>query len=577
MKNKESELRVCALDELRNKGCVVAEGPVPIAVFYEDGALYAIDNRCPHMGFPLHRGTVDNGILTCHWHHARFDARSGCTFDLFADDVASYPVEERDGVVYVQAEGAQTDPIEAGRKRLLEGMQQNIRLVVAKAVVKLVNAGVEHDDIVRQGALFGVQHRRAGWGPGLTILTAMANVCDHLDPAQRIAPLYHGLLQVANDSAGQPPKFPLQPLGSGAVEWTSLKEWFRDMVEVRSVDGAERCLLTAIERRATPAELTDMMLSAATDHFYLDGGHVVDFINKAFELLDRIGWAHAGEVLPSLVRMLCQAQRSEEQNAWRNPFDLVEALRGVFAELPALLAEGADKQWNGPAGLNEVLLADDPTATIAALRQALLDGARPVELARAVAYAAALRVARFHVQNEFADWIAVLHTFTYSNALHQLLKRAESDELVRGVFHGAIRVYLDRFLNIPPARLPKGQGKLVDGAFHDEYLQLLNNQQQVDEAGRRVYAFLAGGGAFETLFATLAESLVREDGEFHSFQMLEAALRQIGDEHAEEEKRLIAVAAARYLAAHAPTQRQLLQTLRIALRLHRGEPVYEAE
>jgi hypothetical protein len=36
------------------------------------------------------------------------------------------------------------------------------------------------------------------------------------------------------------------------------------------------------------------------------------------------------------------------------------------------------------------------------------------------------------------------------------------------------------------------------------------------------------------------------------------------------------VAAARYLAAHAPTQRQLLQTLGIALRLHRGEPVYEA-
>lgn len=41
-------------------------------------------------------------------------------------------------------------------------------------------------------------------------------------------------------------------------------------------------------------------------------------------------------------------------------------------------------------------------------------------------YAAALRVTRFHVQNEFPDWIGVLHTFSYSNALHQLLKRTES-------------------------------------------------------------------------------------------------------------------------------------------------------
>jgi hypothetical protein len=30
--------------------------------------VFALDNRCPHMGFPLDRGTVEDGILTCHWH-----------------------------------------------------------------------------------------------------------------------------------------------------------------------------------------------------------------------------------------------------------------------------------------------------------------------------------------------------------------------------------------------------------------------------------------------------------------------------------------------------------------------------
>ena len=38
-------------------------------------------------GFPLDRGSVEDGILTCHWHHARFELASGCTFDLWADDV----------------------------------------------------------------------------------------------------------------------------------------------------------------------------------------------------------------------------------------------------------------------------------------------------------------------------------------------------------------------------------------------------------------------------------------------------------------------------------------------------------
>ena len=47
------------------------------------------------MGFPLDRGTCRDGILTCHWHAARFDLRTGGTFDQFADDVQVFPVQVR--------------------------------------------------------------------------------------------------------------------------------------------------------------------------------------------------------------------------------------------------------------------------------------------------------------------------------------------------------------------------------------------------------------------------------------------------------------------------------------------------
>ena len=71
--------------------------------------------------------------------------------------------------------------------------------------------------------------------------------------------------------------------------------------------GRKRCLLTAVQKGMSGADIADMIVTAATDHFYLDGGHVVDFINKAFELLDRIGWDHADRILPSLVNRLCTA------------------------------------------------------------------------------------------------------------------------------------------------------------------------------------------------------------------------------------------------------------------------------
>ena len=90
-------IRAGSLEELKAKGRLVVRGPHrPILIVHDRGRVFALDNRCPHMGFPLDRGSVEDGILTCHWHHARFDLASGCTFDLWADDVPTCPVEVRE-------------------------------------------------------------------------------------------------------------------------------------------------------------------------------------------------------------------------------------------------------------------------------------------------------------------------------------------------------------------------------------------------------------------------------------------------------------------------------------------------
>ena len=80
-------VRAGSIEELKAKRHLTVRGPHrPILVVYANERVFAFDNRCPHMGFPLDRGSVEDGILTCHWHHARFDLCSGCAFDLWADD-----------------------------------------------------------------------------------------------------------------------------------------------------------------------------------------------------------------------------------------------------------------------------------------------------------------------------------------------------------------------------------------------------------------------------------------------------------------------------------------------------------
>ena len=124
-------VRAGSLAELKAKGRLVVHGRhSQILVIYHGERVFALDNRCPHMGFPLDRGSVEDGILTCHWHHARFDLASGCTFDLWADDVPTCPVEVRDGEVWIKPSFGHADPSGHWRRRLDDGLAHNLALVL---------------------------------------------------------------------------------------------------------------------------------------------------------------------------------------------------------------------------------------------------------------------------------------------------------------------------------------------------------------------------------------------------------------------------------------------------------------
>src|SRR3954467_9449400 len=113
-----------AADELHKTGRLLAKiGTQPVCVLWDGTAAYAVDDRCPHLGFPLHRGTVEQGMVTCHWHHARFDLSSGCTLDPWADDVRAYPVEIEDGEVRVVI-GPDPDRTGYLARRLEDGLEQ---------------------------------------------------------------------------------------------------------------------------------------------------------------------------------------------------------------------------------------------------------------------------------------------------------------------------------------------------------------------------------------------------------------------------------------------------------------------
>ncbi|HEY9620723.1 MAG TPA: Rieske (2Fe-2S) protein [Crinalium sp.] len=574
----QSLVRAATLAELQEKGqLLVRLNQQVIALFYSGDRVYAIDNRCPHMGFPLHGSVCKDGIVTCPWHYARFDLASGGTFDSWADDVRSFPVQIQNGDIWVDV-APHSNPKEHQQQRLQDGLEQGIPLVIAKSVIALLDLGVPPTQPFQMGLAFGTRYAKTGWDTGLTMLTCMINLLPYLDESDRPRALYQGLSAVARDSADAPPHFRVHPLPTQNLDFPTLKAWFRQFIEQRDREAAERCLVTAIQVGMSRTQMAEMLFAAATDHRYLDVGHVLDFINKALEALDAIDWQEAESVLASLVAGLASATRMEETSSWRYPVDLVAILDAAFKQLPAALETGQSHagQWVQPPDLLSVLLGEDAQAIADTLLNALRSGCTEIQLAQIVTYAAAMRVARFNTNNDHGDWNSAHHPFTFANAVQQGIHRVPTIELLRGVFDAAMSVYLNRFLNVPPARLPEPKDTATNPeALLEQLPDLLDRQQQVNETGRLVAQYLYSGGNPKALMAMLAKLMLRENRDFHVMQSIEAAFRLYHQLPDAQDGIPVLVATARYLAAHAPTMRSQEQTYQMAYRLHRGDRLFE--
>lgn len=68
-----------------------------------DGEIHALEGMCTHEHLPLDGGEIEDGVMTCEWHGARFDVLSGRALSLPATQgLRTYDTRVEDGRVYVQ-------------------------------------------------------------------------------------------------------------------------------------------------------------------------------------------------------------------------------------------------------------------------------------------------------------------------------------------------------------------------------------------------------------------------------------------------------------------------------------------
>lgn len=99
-------IKAAALPELAPEGAVlgVEVAGRRVALARVDGEVYAFADNCSHRDFPLSLGEVDTAActVTCEWHGAAFDVRTGAALCAPATrPIAVYGTKTEDGAVWV--------------------------------------------------------------------------------------------------------------------------------------------------------------------------------------------------------------------------------------------------------------------------------------------------------------------------------------------------------------------------------------------------------------------------------------------------------------------------------------------
>jgi nitrite reductase/ring-hydroxylating ferredoxin subunit len=391
-----------------------------ICVVRTADGVHAIDNACPHEGYGMTQGDLDGDLVTCAWHNWKFRVSDGVCV-LGEEDIQTHGVDiDDEGGVRVTVR--RPDPAEQRPKlvtSLRRGIERDYRGQIARDTVRLLKADTNPGELIWEAVAHGAPRAEFGWGHAIASATDCLSMVDLYEGDQRALPIVQGIAGIAEVERDRP----VRELPPPAVGLASTEATFRAAVEAEDVAAAQSLVLAAIERGDGATDLRPWFAGTVADH-HLSYGHGAIYSQKAFELLDMIGWDRAHTVLPHLVPTLVYGTR-EDKLPYMRPF--MKALAEV--DLDALAEVEPVDEWTDGGALTTALLGEVRTEPVEATVAALGAGAGVDRVLDSVVAAVSERMLRYDPAGEFDfhddfGWLDITHGLTYANAARWHHRRA---------------------------------------------------------------------------------------------------------------------------------------------------------
>ena len=513
-----------------------------IALFNVDGKLYATDNQCPHMGYPLTRGRIRHGILTCDWHERSFDLEGGGCFNVECDDLQTFPAEVRDNEIWVQL-GDLTYRRKAEHLSLLwEGLLSGDRWTMSKAIALLLKGGVPEVEIVELilrhlGRHIASSHgSEAGWD--IARLMNGLSVGRRYKDADRLIAMTTAACAASGGAAERLEVVPLPE----PVAWENIDPWIRSFSRDGRSGRIERCLFTAYTLGDADKVMPLLFECTVEPHFL---GFPDNLISLGYlsEAADEFGWEKAFELVFNLGAQLVGRGRGEPQRFRR---DAIGIMREKLRELDG--SDNTATDYDEDAFVS-ALTSVDIQKSFDAVAAALQGGVPIDQLISTLVILAADRMARTPV-NVDAGWECLTTELNLAASLRTVQRIAGDTAAAKGIFHAAWLIFDDRWLNIPLRTLtPPPVESTLNVSNEEEGIQQITNAIEtlnVQSVGGQVLAYLNAGYSGDTLLSALGKAILWNDTATEILPTLRTIFDEWNDCAGHPARNQLLVALARY-------------------------------
>ena len=500
-----------------------------IALFNHQGYLYATDNQCPHMGYPLTRGRVRNGVLTCDWHGWSYDMKGGGCFTGGCDDLDTFPVEVRESAIYIDVRSGRSKRKDAHFLLLKEGLLSADNWTLSKAIAIMLAQGVSEEDTLKliiqhMGRHIATESGDNEGGRELALMVNGVKVARHYEPDARLIPLMMAATGASGRAGDRPAVQPLPP----PVTWNKLEELIRVFSADKTSEAIEKCLITARRLKGHDDQIVPLLYDCALEPFFLGHSHNLVIMGYLAEVLEEFGWDQAEELVCNLAAKLLGQDRGAPEELRLAAIKMFEPINQLIDELASTSPSDQTAAYDEDA-LAKGLVSGDLTQTFNAISDALRARMEIDRIVTTMVLVAADRMARTRV-NLNPGWGGLSVELILASSVRTALRYGGVKVGARALYHAAWQFFSDRWLNITPRSLTEPAGVTRSDAGNEDVglRTVLDSIEtvQVKEVGRHTREYLNAGFSGDRLLSEMGLSILRDD---NGWRLLHA-LRTVFDE-----------------------------------------------